>query len=73
MRKIFFGVVFIGGGLSGQLVLRGTNSSAALVVAGIVFVIWGIARMAGSPGRRRSSRRRPVEPEKFRKPGTYDY
>jgi hypothetical protein len=29
-------------GLSGQFVLKGTNSSTALVGAGIVFLIWNI-------------------------------
>jgi len=34
------------GGLSGELVLRGTNSSPALVVVGVLFLIWDIISIA---------------------------
>ena len=34
------------GGLSGELVLRGTNSSTALVVVGVLFLIWDIISIA---------------------------
>jgi len=47
--KIFgllFSVALIFGGLSGEFVLRGTNSSTALVVAGILFLIWDIISIA---------------------------
>ena len=44
MRQIIFGILFIIGGLSGQLALRGTNSSGALVAVGAVFLIIGIVR-----------------------------
>ena len=47
--KIFGLVISIGliiGGLSGQMVLRGTDSSAALVVAGIIFLILDIISLA---------------------------
>ena len=40
--SILFSVFLILGGLSGRFVLRGTNSSAALVVAGFLFLIWDI-------------------------------
>ena len=40
--SILFSVFLILGGLSGRYVLRGTNSSAALVVAGFLFLIWDI-------------------------------
>ena len=40
---ISLGLIF--GGLSGRMVLRGTNSSPALVVAGIVFLILDIVTM----------------------------
>ncbi|MCR4828604.1 MAG: hypothetical protein K5864_03985 [Bacteroidales bacterium] len=33
------------GGLSGEFVLRGTNSSKALVVAGVIFLIWDIYKI----------------------------
>ncbi len=50
MFKIIIGVVFIIGGLSGKLVLMGTQSGVALAVVGAVLVVWGIARLAS--GRR---------------------
>ena len=46
MVKIIMGVIFIIGGLSGKLVLIGTNSGVALAVFGVVLIIWGVARMA---------------------------
>jgi len=45
MVKIILGGVFIIGGLTGKLVLIGTNSSMALVAVGAVMVLWGIARV----------------------------
>jgi hypothetical protein len=42
MRKIIIGIVFIIGGTSGYLVLRGTNSSIALGIVGAVILVWGI-------------------------------
>jgi hypothetical protein len=45
MWNILVGIFFIIGGLSGELVLRGTNSSIALVVVGIVLVILGIVKL----------------------------
>jgi hypothetical protein len=46
MGKILIGIVFIIGGLSGTLVLRGTNSGEALAVVGVGMLIWGIVQMA---------------------------
>ena len=46
MVKIILGVVFIIGGLSGKLVLIGTNSGVALAVVGAVMIVWGILRIA---------------------------
>ena len=46
MVKIILGVVFIIGGLSGKLVLIGTNSGVALAVVGAVMIVWGIFRIA---------------------------
>lgn len=41
MWNIIIGIVFIVGGLSGNLSLRGTQSGEALAVLGGVLVIWG--------------------------------
>lgn len=46
MAKIIIGAIFIVGGLSGKLVLIGTNSGIALAVLGAVMIVWGIARLA---------------------------
>lgn len=46
MVKIIIGIVMIVGGLSGKLVLVGTQSGLALAGLGVVLVVWGIARMA---------------------------
>lgn len=45
--KIVIGIAFIAGGLSGKLVLIGTQSG--LAVAGAALVIWGVVRIAGQP------------------------
>lgn len=46
MWNIVIGIIFIIGSLSGHLVLRGTNSSGALLVVGIGLVIWGVVSVA---------------------------
>jgi hypothetical protein len=43
--KIIFGIVFILGGLSGKLVLIGTQSGGALAIAGVGLIIWGVIQM----------------------------
>lgn len=48
MAKIIIGAIFIIGGLSGKLVLVGTNSGIALAVFGAVLIVWGVARVAAS-------------------------
>lgn len=48
MVKIIIGLVMVVGGLSGKLVLVGTQSGAALAVLGVVMIVWGIARVMGS-------------------------
>jgi hypothetical protein len=48
--NIVIGIAFIAGGLSGKLVLIGTQSGLALAVAGVGLVIWGVVRIAGSRG-----------------------
>lgn len=50
MWNIVIGVVFIIGGLSGQLALRGTNSSLALTAIGAGLVIWGVVQVARKRG-----------------------
>ncbi|MCX7772528.1 MAG: PH domain-containing protein [Clostridia bacterium] len=42
MANIIIGIVFIIGGASGKLVLRGTDSSGALMVVGALLLIWGL-------------------------------
>ncbi|MGA2254995.1 MAG: hypothetical protein ABSG53_10060 [Thermoguttaceae bacterium] len=42
--NIVIGLVFIVGGLSGGMVLRGTNSGMGLAVLGVVLTGWGIFR-----------------------------
>ncbi len=46
MAKILIGLVMIVGGASGKLALRGTGSSGALVVVGVILLIWGVAKLA---------------------------
>lgn len=57
MGHIIAGVVFIIGGLSGALVLKGTGSSGALVVVGIGLVIWGILQGNSSEEKAKGDRR----------------
>jgi hypothetical protein len=45
MWNIVIGVVFIIGGLSGQMALRGTSSSGGLAVVGLVLVGWGVFQL----------------------------
>jgi hypothetical protein len=42
MRKIVVGVLYIIGGVTGYLVLRGTHSGTALVSIGCCVIIWGV-------------------------------
>lgn len=44
MISIIIGIIMIIGGLSGKLVLIGTNSGVALAVLGAVLVVWGIIK-----------------------------
>jgi len=48
MVKIIIGLVMVIGGLSGKLVLIGTDSGVALAGLGVVLIIWGIARMVAA-------------------------
>ena len=38
--SIIWGIVFIVGGISGRFVLRGTNSSIALAVVGVIMILY---------------------------------
>ena len=46
--NILFGIVFIGGGLSGVLVLRGTHSGHALAALGVGLLLLGLYRMVNT-------------------------
>ena len=46
--NIVIGAVFIIGGLSGTLVMRGTESGIALAVIGAILVVVGLVRLKGS-------------------------
>jgi len=41
---IIVGILFIIGGLSGEIVLIGTNSGVALAVVGVILVLYGLFR-----------------------------
>ncbi|HYS61997.1 MAG TPA: hypothetical protein VEM27_15505 [Gemmatimonadales bacterium] len=45
MSSLIIGVIFIVGGLSGQLALVGTNSGTALAVVGALLIARGIYRI----------------------------
>jgi len=40
--NLIVSIFFIIGGISGTMVLRGTNSSGALIVVGIIYLIWSL-------------------------------
>jgi len=46
MLNIVIGIVFIFGGLSGNLALRGTESGPALAAVGGALLLWGIVQVA---------------------------
>ena len=45
MWNIIIGIIFIIGGLSGYLALRGTQSGYALAAIGAALLIWGIVQV----------------------------
>ncbi len=45
MFNIIIGLVFVIGGLSGKLALRGFNSPELLAAIGAVMIVWGISQM----------------------------
>lgn len=48
MWNIIIGIIFVIGGLTGNLALRGTESSGAIAAVGAGLVIWGIVQVAKS-------------------------
>lgn len=48
MGNIIIGIIFIIGGLSGNLALIGTNSGSALAALGAGLLIWGIVQVSKS-------------------------
>jgi hypothetical protein len=65
MWNILIGIIFIIGGLSGQMALRGTSSTGGLAVVGVGLVGWGIFQMMGSKGgspRKTKARTPPTRP-----------
>jgi len=45
MINIAIGLIFIVGGFTGRLALRGTSSGIALGVIGIGLVVWGVVQI----------------------------
>ena len=45
MFNIIVGLVFVIGGLSGQLALRGFNSPELLAAIGAVMIVWGVTQV----------------------------
>ena len=45
MINIIMGLVFLIGGLSGKLALRGLNSPGLLAAIGVVLIVWGISQV----------------------------
>ncbi len=45
MWNIIIGIVFVIGGLTGNLALRGTNSGEAIAAVGAGLVVWGIVQV----------------------------
>jgi len=48
MLSIILGLVMVIGGLTGKLVLRGTESGGALAVLGGVLIAWGLYRVVSA-------------------------
>ncbi|QVL30114.1 hypothetical protein KIH39_14750 [Telmatocola sphagniphila] len=49
--NIIIGIVFVAGGLSGNLVLKGTSSGPGIAIVGGILILVGIFRLArGSRG-----------------------
>lgn len=72
MWNIIIGAIFIIGGISGKLALRGTNSTIGIAVFGAVLLVWGLIQVSGArsstyapmPRRRRTPGVRPGRPSR---------
>lgn len=45
MWNIIWGIIFVIGGASGRLVLRGTDSCSALIFVGVGLIVWGVVQI----------------------------
>ncbi len=45
MWNIIIGIIFVIGGLTGELALIGTNSSTAITVVGAAMIVWGLVQV----------------------------
>jgi hypothetical protein len=67
MWNLIIGIVFIIGGLTGGMVMRGTESGLALAALGAVLCIWGVVQLTSAAkekrqvARRISALRRPTD------------
>ena len=66
MGNIIWGAICIIAGLSGQFVLIGTNSSAALVIAGVGFILWGLGHMTTEEKTTEQPNQQHTEPKHIR-------
>jgi len=57
MGTIIIGVIFIIGGLTGSMTLRGTGSAIGLAVVGAVLCLWGVIEMANAKPKVKTVRR----------------
>jgi len=57
MRLLLIGIIFIVGGASGEMALRGTGSGLALAVVGVGLCIWGGIQMKNSSSSKQMPRR----------------
>lgn len=48
MGNIVIGLIFLIGGLSGKIAIRGTDSSTGAAILGGALVIWGIVQLVRS-------------------------
>ena len=51
MWNIIIGAAFIIGGISGKMVLRGTDSTMGIAVVGVVLVVWGFFQVSSGKSR----------------------
>jgi len=61
MKNIIIGALFIIGGGSGQFAVRGTGSTAGLVVIGVGLVVWGLFQLKSSTGAASENGDRPYQ------------